>query len=66
MEFWLLESDYAALVDIFYKLGTWAIFAWLYVQERRDHNATRAQHLQDLRDLIGFSDRLKPPASREE
>lgn len=56
-----MDSDFSILVDVFYKLGTWAIFAWLYIQERNAHNLTRAQHLQDLRDLIGFSDRLRPP-----
>lgn len=58
-----MENDLPAILDLAQTLGTWAIFLFLFIQERTAHENTRIAYRNDLRDIAGMSDRLKhkPP-----
>jgi len=36
-------------------VGMWAVFAVLYIQERRSHDRTRGLHNDDLREIAGLT-----------
>ena len=59
-----MEGDFSVLVDLVQTFGTWMIFLYLFLKEREAHERTRTQHMIDLRDIAGISDRLRP--SRDE
>ncbi len=40
--------------------GIWAVFLYLFLNERTAHNATRDSHMEDLREIAG----MKPPLHR--
>jgi hypothetical protein len=61
-----MEGDFSILVDLLQTFGTWMIFLYLFLKERESHERTRAQHLEDLRDVAGFSGRLRPPKADPE
>ncbi len=46
------------------QFGTGAIFLYLYLSERKNHDKTRQKYNDDLRDAAGFEPHrgLKPPA----
>lgn len=55
-----MESDINLLVDLVQSFGTGIMFLYLFLKEREAHERTRTQHLIDLRDIAGMSDRLRP------
>jgi hypothetical protein len=55
-----MDGDFGVLVDLVQSVGTWMIFLYLFLKERESHDRTRSQHLVDLRDIAGMSDRLRP------
>ncbi len=70
----------AELIDVLSGLvssvGMWAVFAYLYINEKRAHELTRNRYYDDLRTIAGMSafsrdicpvsERLKSPALPEE
>ncbi len=61
-----MEGDFPVLLDLFQTVGMWAPFLFLFLQERKAHDLTRAAHMQDLRDIALLSERDRSPARREE
>ena len=64
-----MTPEIQALLDIIQQVGLWAIFAWLYVQEKRDHAETRrnlyaqleaakSSHMADIREIAGMRQNL--------
>jgi len=64
-----MTPDVQALLDLIQQFGIWIIFAYLYVQERRDHgltrqrletelSAARAAHMADIREIAGMRQSL--------
>lgn len=52
----MAESEIVAIVtDLFSSVGMWAVFAYLFVQERKSHDETRRQHNEDLREIAGLT-----------
>ena len=43
------------MLDVLYNLGDYAIFLWLYVTERRSHEATRQRFEEELEQLVDAS-----------
>jgi len=54
------EKEFINMVSsILREFGLWAIFAWLYIQEKKAHNATKRHYIEDLREQAGYkSNRL--------
>lgn len=61
-----MNGDFSVLVDLVQTFGTWMIFLYLFVKEREAHERTRMQHLSDLRDVAGLSERLHKPSAKSE
>jgi len=64
-----MENEVVAMfTDLFSSVGMWAVFAYLFVQERKAHEATRRQHNEDLREIAGLTKPLTkaPPAPLHE
>ena len=59
-----MDGDINVLVDLVQSFGTGMMFLYLFLKEREAHERTRTQHMVDLRDIAGLSDRLRP--SRDE
>lgn len=60
-----MDGDIVAVLgDLTRSVGMWAVFAWLFVQERKAHQETRRLHNDDLREIAGLrhSLPLSPPA----
>lgn len=51
------------LMEVFNTVGMWAVFAFLFVQERKAHENTRKLWVDDLRDVAGLKQHLaaSPP-----
>lgn len=47
------------IIDMFQNVGMWAVFAWLYYQEKQQHNETRKAYFDDLRELAGVKPQLR-------
>lgn len=45
------NPDIVFISGIIQDVGVWAIFAWLFVNERKAHTITRNAHMRDLRML---------------
>ena len=58
-----MENEIVTFIaDLFSSVGMWAVFAYLFVQERKAHDRTRRQHNEDLREIAGLTKPLtKPP-----
>lgn len=39
-------------------LGIWAVFLYLFVNERNAHNGTRNAHMENLREIAGMKVQL--------
>jgi len=57
-----MSEEFAMIIDVVREFGLWMVFAWLFVQERRAHDATRHAYFEDLRDLAG----VKPQLAKKE
>lgn len=64
-----MTPEVQSLFDIIQQLGFAALFAWLYISEKRDHNATRREkdteleksrsaHLADIREFARIAQSL--------
>ncbi len=54
-----METDIVTIVsDLVNTVGMWAVFAWLYVSEKKSHEKTRTQWVEDLRDIAGMRPHL--------
>jgi len=51
-------DDINLIWDIVQSLGMWAIFAWLYVNEKNAHKETRKEYREDLREIAGIRQSL--------
>lgn len=51
-------DDIQIITSIIQDVGVWAIFAWLYIMEKRDHRETRMRHNDDLREIAGMRHQL--------
>ena len=52
----MAESDAVSIfMEVFSSVGMWAVFAYLFVQERKSHDLTRRQHNEDLREIAGLT-----------
>ncbi len=47
-------DDLQIISDVVQNFGFWAIFAWLYMSEKKAHNETRARYFEDLREFAGI------------
>jgi len=47
------------IIDLVQSVGMWAVFAWLYHQEKQAHNETRKSYFEDLRELAGGKPQLR-------
>jgi len=57
----MIENDpLLQLTAIIQDVGIWAVFLYLFINERTAHNATRIAHMEDLREIAG----MKPPLQR--
>ena len=51
-----MENEIVMIItDLFSSVGMWAVFAYLFIQERKSHDATRRQHNEDLREIAGLT-----------
>jgi hypothetical protein len=48
-----------AVANLVQDFGVWAIFAYLYITEKRSHQQTTQQHKDDLREVAGMRHRLQ-------
>jgi len=53
-------EDVSVVIDLIREFGLWVVFAWLYSTERKTHNETRHAYFEDLRDLAGVKQTLRP------
>lgn len=53
-----MDSEFSIIVDMVQTFGTWAIFLYLFVQERASHERTREDYRNDLRDIAGLRARI--------
>lgn len=44
-------DDLNGIANLIQSLGMWAVFLWLYLNERKEHKETSDAHKQDLRDF---------------
>jgi len=55
-----MEQDaFNTLMQLVQSVGMWAVFAYLYIQERKAHDDTRRLWLDDLRDIAGLKRSLR-------
>lgn len=47
-------DDPQFLMEIVQSVGMWAIFAYLYLNERRHHDDTKKAYIEDMRDIAGM------------
>lgn len=50
----MTDTDFQMLTNLIQDIGVWILFAWLYIQEKREHNETRSQYRHDLREFRGL------------
>jgi len=53
------QAQFEVLMSIVQSVGMWAVFAWLYITERKAHDETRQRWLDDLRDVAGLKASLR-------
>lgn len=56
----MTDVDLPQIIDLIQQLGIWIIFAWLYLQEKQAHQATREQYRDDLREIASLRQNLTP------
>jgi hypothetical protein len=47
------------LTAIIQDIGIWAVFMYLFINERASHTATIGRHIDDLREIAGIKARLE-------
>lgn len=54
-----MENELVSVItDLASTVGMWAVFAWLYISERKAHDKTRRLWNEDLRDIAGLKTTL--------
>ncbi len=53
-----MDLDVEAITNLIQNLGLWAIFTWLYIQEKKAHDLTREKYVNDLREIAGMRQNL--------
>lgn len=46
--------EFQQILDVVQSFGVWAIFAFLYWEEKKAHAATRLRYYEDLREIAGL------------
>gem|GEM_PF-1716904 len=54
----MTEFDFSQLSNLVQDIGIWILFAYLYLQEKKAHQATREQYRADLREIAGMRQAL--------
>ena len=54
-------DEFSIIIELVQSVGMWAIFAYLYVAEKRAHEKTRYEYRNDLREVAGLRARLLVP-----
>lgn len=65
----MTELDFSQITGFVQDVGIWVLFAWLYVQEKKAHEASRQRydiqlqelrmrHTDDLREIAGLRQNL--------
>lgn len=47
-------DQFAQFASVAQDFGIWAVFLYLFINERTAHNVTRDRHMEDLRDVAGM------------
>lgn len=47
------------ITQVIQDVGIWAVFLYLFINERTSHNVTREKHMEDLREISGMKPALK-------
>lgn len=47
------------ITQVLQDIGIWAVFLYLFINERTAHNVTRNAHMDDLREIAGMKPQLK-------
>ncbi len=56
-------DEIQAILGMIGDVGIWAVFAYLFIDERKRHEASREAHMEDLRDMAGMRPQLRHPAT---
>jgi hypothetical protein len=48
------ENDLSLIIDLARELGGYIVFLALFLRERQDHNQTREDYRNDLREVAGM------------
>ncbi|MEN8172028.1 MAG: hypothetical protein ABFS03_04025 [Chloroflexota bacterium] len=54
----VMDGDTTIILDLVQTFGTWVIFVYLFVQERKAHEMTRREYREDLRSIAGLRAQL--------
>lgn len=46
------------ITQVIQDVGIWAVFLYLFINERTAHNVTRDKHMEDLREISGMKPQL--------
>lgn len=48
-----------AITSVIQDVGIWAVFLYLFLDERKEHRLTQTRHQADLREVAGMRSRLE-------
>lgn len=54
-------DDPTILLDVVQSVGMWAVFLYLFINERKSHESTRRQYREDLREVAGLRQSINRP-----
>lgn len=57
-------EELQSIISMIGDVGIWAVFFYLFIDERKSHEATREAHREDLRDVAGLRQQLRHPATQ--
>lgn len=53
-----MTTEFQPLFELVQTIGMWAVFLWLYLQERRRVSNVVDRHIEDLREISGLKHQL--------
>lgn len=59
-------EELQAIASMVGDIGVWAVFAYLFLDERKRHERTREAYRDDLRSAAGFGALLRHPATQQD
>lgn len=59
-------DELQAILGMIGDVGIWVVFAYLFIDERKRHEATREAYRDDLRATAGFGALIRHPASQQD